>query len=446
LSIGISNPGCSQVGLSTPGGIDPGAGGAGLAKVQPAQVLGDPYKNPELFEWLDSLEGVPDFLGPAETDAERAGWSGWQRSGNHYFALTGVTMPGLALAFLIAMAGRVVADLPTAALGLEKAPVSPILAAIVLGLVIRNAIGLPTVYEAGLQLALKKVLRIGVALLGIRLSLYAAGTIGLVALPIVTICIATALVVVTRIGSFVGLPARLSTLIAVGTAICGNTAIVAMAPVIEAEDDEISYAVGCVTLFGLVALVFYPFLSHGLFGGDAHLAGLFLGTAIHDTAQVAGAGLVYLAQYGTSDALDSATVTKLIRNMFMLVVIPVMAYLHQRSGRKVGVSGSTRAQLKQAVPLFVFGFLAMSLLRSVGDIGDRPFGILTPELWDQMIELTTFVASLCLAVAMAAVGLGTSMSRLRGLGLKPLAVGLAAAALVGCVSFVLVRTFGSFAL
>jgi uncharacterized integral membrane protein (TIGR00698 family) len=416
-----------------------------LAKVQPAQGLGDPYKNPELFEWLDSLEGVPDFLGPAETDAERAGWADWQRSGNHYFALTGVTMPGLALAFLIAMAGRVLADLPTAALGLEKAPVSPILAAIVLGLVIRNAIGLPTVYEAGLQLALKKVLRIGVALLGIRLSLYAAGSIGLVALPIVTLCIATALLVVTRIGSVVGLPARLSTLIAVGTAICGNTAIVAMAPVIDAEDDEISYAVGCVTLFGLVALVFYPFLSHGLFGGDAHLAGLFLGTAIHDTAQVAGAGLVYLAQYGTPDALDSATVTKLIRNMFMLVVIPVMAYLYQRSGRKVGSSGSTRAQLKQAVPLFVFGFLAMSLLRSVGDIGDRPFGLLSPELWDQMIEVTTLVASLCLAVAMAAVGLGTSMSRLRGLGLKPLAVGLAAAALVGGVSFVLVQAFGSFA-
>ena len=417
-----------------------------MAKVQPAHGLGDPYKNPELFEWLDSLEGVPDFLGPAETDAERAGWSDWQRGANHYFALIGVTMPGLALAFLIAMAGRVVADLPTAALGLEKTPVSPILAAIVLGLVIRNAIGLPTVYEAGLQLALKKVLRIGVALLGIRLSLYAAGSIGLVALPIVTVCIATALLLVTRIGSFVGLPARLSTLIAVGTAICGNTAIVAMAPVIEADDDEISYAVGCVTLFGLVALVFYPFLSHGLFGGDAHLAGLFLGTAIHDTAQVAGAGLVYLAQYGTPDALDSATVTKLIRNMFMLVVIPGMAFLAQRTGKSAGAAGSTRAQIKQALPLFVFGFLAMSLLRSVGDIGDRPFGILSPEFWDQLIEVTTFVASLCLAVAMAAVGLGTSMSRLRGLGLKPLAVGLAAAALVGGVSFVLVRTFGSFAL
>jgi uncharacterized integral membrane protein (TIGR00698 family) len=417
-----------------------------LAKVQPAQGLGDPYKNPELFRWLDSLEGVPDWLGPAETDAERAGWSTWQRHGNHYFGLVGATMPGLALAFLIAMAGRVLADLPTGSLGLEKTPISPILAAIILGLVIRNAVGLPTVYEAGLQLALKKVLRVGVALLGIRLSIGAAGSIGLVALPIVSICIVSALLIVTRIGRVVGLPARLSTLIAVGTAICGNTAIVAMAPVIQADDDEVSYAVGCVTLFGLMALIFYPFLSHGLFGGDAQLAGLFLGTAIHDTAQVAGAGLVYLAQFGTADALDTATVTKLIRNMFMLVVIPVMAYLHQRSGQHAGSKASTRAQIKQALPLFVFGFLAMSLLRSLGDMGDQPFGLLSQEIWEQTIGVTTQIASLCLAVAMAAVGLGTSMSRLRGLGLRPLAVGLAAAALVGGVSFVLVRTIGAFAL
>ena len=327
-----------------------------MAKVQPAEGLGDPYKNPELFEWLDSLEGVPDWLGPAETDAERAGWSDWQRAGNRYFALAGATMPGLALALLIAMAGRLLADLPTAALGFDKTPISPILAAILLGLLIRNAIGLPNVYEAGLQLALKRVLRFGVALLGIRLSLYAAGSIGLVALPIVTVCIVTALLFVTRIGRVFGLPARLSTLIAVGTAICGNTAIVAMAPVIQAEDDEVSYAVGCVTLFGLLALIFYPFLSHGLFAGDAHLAGLFLGTAIHDTAQVAGAGLVYLVQYGTPDALDSATVTKLIRNMFMLVVIPVMAYLHQRGGRSIGKATSTRAQIKQAGPTLRFRF------------------------------------------------------------------------------------------
>lgn len=301
---------------------------------------------------------------------------------------------------------------------------------------------MPTVYEAGLQLALKRILRIGVALLGIRLSLAAAGTIGLVALPIVFCCIATALFFVTRIGAMVGLPPRLSTLIAVGTAICGNSAIVAIAPVIEANDDEVSYAVGCVTLFGLVALIVYPYLGHILFEGEPTLVGLFLGTAIHDTAQVAGAGMVYLAQFGTPEVLDSATVTKLQRNMFMLAVIPLMAFYSQRSRQ----TSSVGAQIRAALPLFVFGFLAMSLLRTIGDVGPHPFGLLSPETWHAFIATATQTAMLFLTVAMAAVGLGTSFTRLRGLGFKPLAVGLAAALLVGIVSYVLVKAIGPMAI
>ena len=85
--------------------------------IRPARNLGDPYRNPELFEWLDSLEGVPDWLGPAETDAERKGWAPWQRTGNHYFGLAGSTLPGLALAGLIALAGQGLADLSGAAMG-----------------------------------------------------------------------------------------------------------------------------------------------------------------------------------------------------------------------------------------------------------------------------------------------------------------------------------------
>jgi uncharacterized integral membrane protein (TIGR00698 family) len=407
--------------------------------VRPAKHLGNPYDNPALFEYLDSLEGVPDLLGPGETEAEREGWSDWQRAGNERFAALGAWAPGLALAAAVALAGGSIAEGSAGLLGLDKTPVSPILVAILLGLGIRQAVGLPRTYEPGLQLALKRILRVGVALLGIRLSLTSLGTIGLVALPVVVVCIASALFLVTRIGRWVGLPPRLAILIAAGTAICGNTAIVSLAPVIRAEDDEVSYAVGCITLFGLAALVAYPFVSHGLFGGDATLAGLFLGTAIHDTAQVAGAGLVYLVQYASPDALESATVTKLLRNMFMLIVIPGAAWLHQRGGSGQTVPGGLAAQLKQAVPLFVFGFLAMSVLRSLGDLGDRPFGVLEPKTWTALIDGVTGVSSFCLAIAMASVGLGTSLTRLRGLGLRPLMVGLVAALLVGGVSYSMIR-------
>lgn len=389
------------------------------------------------MRWLDSYEGVPEWTDPAETAAERESRSPLGQRLYEWFAVAGVTLPGLALlAGLAALATVFARAFGVSLLGLERSPVSPILVAILLGLAIRNTIGLPAVYDAGVRLGLKRVLRVGVALLGIQLSFGAAGRIGLVALPIVIGCIVTALALAGVIGRRLGLPPRLATLIAVGTAICGNTAIVAIAPVIGADDDETSYAVGCITVFGLIALISYPFLAHALFAGDAERAGLFLGTAIHDTAQVAGAGLLYMQHYGDAAALETATVTKLVRNLCMLVVIPGMALLHQR-----GQTGAQRlrADWRQAVPGFVFGFLALTALRSVGDLGARPFGVLTPETWRASIDAAGWLSSACLTIAMASVGLGTSLARLRSLGVRPLAAGLATALLVGAVSFALIR-------
>ena len=160
-------------------------------------------------------------------------------------------------------------------------------------------------------------------------------------------------------------------------------------------------------------------LGHALFSGEPTLVGLFLGTAIHDTAQVAGASLVYLAQLGTPELLEIATVTKLQRNMFMLAVIPLIAFAPRHECPRTPLS----SQLRKAVPLFVFGFLGMSLLRTVGDFGDRPFGLLRQETWDAAIAASTQIAALRLSLAMAAVGLGTSFARLRGLGIHPSASG-----------------------
>ena len=402
-----------------------------------ARVPNNPYENPELAQWLGSFEGVPEWTDPAETAEERDARSDRLDRANQRFAWLGVMLPGVALAAGIAGLSGLGAPLLGSALGFDQSPVSPILLAVVLGLAIRNTIGLPDVYEPGLRLCLKRILRIGVALLGLRLSLSAAGIIGLAALPVVAGCIVAALLLARGIGRQLGAPKRLATLIAVGTAICGNTAIVATGPLIGAEDDETSYAVGTITVFGMMALLTYPFLAHSLFAGDPVLAGLFLGTAIHDTAQVAGAGLMYLQQYGDAIALDTATVTKLVRNLCMLVVIPGVALLHRsETGR------TRRLDLREALPLFVLAFVALSALRTLGDLGAEPFGFLSPETWAGWIEVAGSASSLCLAVAMASVGLGTSLSRLRSLGLRPLGMGLAAALGVGVMSFLLVRLVG----
>ncbi|MGA0234399.1 MAG: YeiH family protein [Alphaproteobacteria bacterium] len=340
-------------------------------------------------------------------------------------------VPGVVLALVLAILGDLLADLIGVQLmGLPKSPISPIMMAILLGILVRNTLGLQQRFAAGVRFSLVRILRLGIVLLGIRLSLGEAGEIGLKALPVIVACIAAALVLVTYISKRLGLSTRLGTLIAAGTGICGATAIVAVSPTISAKDDETSYAIACITLFGVVAMLAYPFLAHLMFGGDAFRVGLFLGTSVHETAQVAGAGLVYQQFFGSPQALDTATVTKLVRNLGMLVVIPLLSIIYHRSSQQSEAAPS----LWSMVPLFVIGFAVMSLIRTIGDLGDPAFGVLSVEAWQTTVKYTKQLAEVCLGIAMAAVGLGTSLAGLRQIGMKPLFVGLFSAMLVGGVS------------
>jgi len=409
------------------------------------KTTGNPYHDPQLAAWLGSFEGVPDW--PAAERQPKAATGGpMQRRAHAGMQRLGEVLPGAVLAVALAIIGSRLAQwVGVSLLGYENTPLSPVLAAILLGLVIRNTVGLPSNYDHGLRLCVKKILRIGIALLGIRMSFVAAGAIGLAGVPVVLGCIAAALVLVTWINRKLGLPRRLGSLIAVGTSICGVSAIVATSPVINADDDETSYAVATIALFGMVALFTYPFFAFWFFAGDAHLAGMFLGTAIHDTSQVAGAGLTYQQQFDAPDALNTAVVTKLVRNVCMAAVIPLMALLYHQRRSTTEDEGSVHRgapSWQQMVPMFVLGFLAMTVLRTVGDMGDYAFGVLDAQTWGALIADTKTAATWCLAIAMGAVGLNTSLGRLKHLGWKPCVVGFAAALLVGAVSVALVTLCG----
>ncbi|HEY1381237.1 MAG TPA: putative sulfate exporter family transporter [Gemmataceae bacterium] len=398
---------------------------------------------------LDSMEGVPEWPSPAESKAERTGRGPLAARLHDRFAALGPLLPGVCLALgLAALGGWVAGWLGTSVLGFAKSPISEITVAVILGLVLRNAIGLPAVYEKGLRLCGKEVLRFGIVLIGLRLSLPEVGKLGLAALPVIVGCIAVALVAVTWINRALGLPRRLGSLIAVGTSICGVSAIAATAPVIDAEEDEVSYSVACITLFGLLALFCYPKLANTMFGDDhPERAGLFLGTAIHDTSQVAGAGLMYQEQFTAPKALAAATVTKLTRNVCMAAVIPLVGFLYHRRGEGHGGVPAERVgrlRLAQAVPLFVVGFVLAAAVASVADVGERPFGVLSKAGWKGFKDTALTASQWCLTVAMAAVGLGTGLSRIRRLGWKSFAVGLAAAVIVGGVSAALITVLGPY--
>jgi uncharacterized integral membrane protein (TIGR00698 family) len=348
---------------------------------------------------------------------------------------------GIGLAVFVSVAAGFVADwFGVSILGFEKSPVSAIMMAIVLGMLLANSIKLPDSIQPGLKFCTSAILKFGIMLLGIRLSLTGAGQFTLVALPFVIAAIAIGLFTVGLLGRYMGLSRQLSGLIAVGTSICGCTAIVATAPLIKANESEVSYAVACITVFGLAAMFFYPVLAHQIFATQPELAGLFLGTSIHETAQVAGAGMMYEAQYNAPVALDVATVTKLVRNLCMIAVIPLVGILY---GREQGQDGATKINFLAMIPWFIVGFALMSAIRTIGDIGDKPFGLLEPTEWQEIVAFLKESAEQCLLVAMAAVGLTSMFAGIIKIGMRPFALGLFAAVLIGGVSFGLISLFAA---
>ncbi len=348
-------------------------------------------------------------------------------------------LPGLLLAASLAVASQWLAQwLGSSVLGLSKSPVSAVTLAILAGLLIGNLVNLPSTMAAGLTFAVATVLRIGIGLLGLRLSLFEAGAIGLKGLPVILCAISSALLAMTYLRRRFSLPVNLGILIGVGTSICGATAIVAAAPTIRAREEEVSYAVACIAVYGMVAMVCYPFIAHWLFEANSLRAGLFLGTAVHDTAQVVGAGMTYAQFYGDERALEVATVTKMIRNLAMIVVLPVIAIMH----RPAHAPGASPPSWFRLVPLFIIGFAAMSLLRAAGDVstgavnanGNTVFGVLSGDQWQAFVDAVKGVADMLLATAMAAVGLTTRFAGIRRIGLRPLGAAMLCALVVGMAS------------
>ena len=353
------------------------------------------------------------------------------------------SIPGLLLCFTVATIGFVASDfIGKDLLGFEKSPISSIMLSILLGMLIANLINLKESFNAGFNISLKYILKFGIICLGIRLGLSDIARIGFLGLPVVISCIVFTLLLVNYLSKLLNVESKLAALIAVGTSICGATAIVATGPVIKAKKEEITYAIANITIFGIIAMLAYPYLAHYLFSGNDQSIGLFLGTAIHETAQVAGAGLIYAQQFDSPQTLDFATVTKLVRNVSMIIVIPLMGYLYlSNEEKKTGSSFS----ILSVFPLFILGFILLGLIRTFGDYSianeQRALFFLDEETWLVTINSVKLIAEVSLGIAMSAVGLSTKLSSLRELGIKPFYVGFVAAFCVGVISFIGVNLF-----
>ena len=287
------------------------------------------------------------------------------------------------------------------------APVFSILIGMLLSFVKR-----PYYLEEGIRVSSKKILQYSIIFLGFSLDLGLVARVGAQSLAVMLFTLAAAFLTAHFVGKSLALDANTKILIGVGTSICGGSAIAATAPVIEADDKEVAFAISTIFLFNIVAVFLFPALGH-LFGMSDDRFGLWAGTAINDTSSVVAAAFSY-----SDEAGRYATVVKLTRT---LMIVPITLFLALARKRGSGGKGG-RIRFARIFPWFVLGFLAASLSRTAGILPDR------------ICSLLNETGKFGICAAMAAIGLNTKPRRLVENGIRPILLGLACWAAVALVS------------
>ena len=348
-----------------------------------------------------------------------------------------VIIPGIILAFVLYTLSQGFNNIIGIELmGYSKSPISTAMIAILLGMFFGNFFKIRESFQQGLDFTREYLLKLGIICLGIQLKPFEFLDFGKVAIPLIIICIISVLIVIKLLIKKLKIPTRMAYLISIGSTVCGTTAIMATAPVIKANKNEVSYAIANITLFGILSMLIYPYFANIYFNGDTLLVGLFLGTSIHETSQVAAAGLIYEQQFDSPETLNIATITKLIRNTFLIVMIPLFALLYNR-----GQTKEKSYSLLNIFPYFVLGFVGMIILRNIGD------EIYTTQSnWIESINMIKLFSKIFLTMAMAAIGLSTNLKDIQNMGFKPFIVGFIAMLTVGLVCIVTIESYLKFSI
>ncbi|MCU1395036.1 MAG: hypothetical protein JWM34_3464 [Ilumatobacteraceae bacterium] len=293
--------------------------------------------------------------------------------------------------------------------------ISPLVIAVGLGAVLANTVGVTATVRPGTQLAAKRLLRVGVVLLGFQLSLGELRALGLPGLGVVAVTVAATFFGTRWAGRKLGLSEGMSLLVATGFSICGASAIAAVEGIADADDDEVAFSVALVTLCGTLAIFVLPTVGH-VVGLHGVAYGNWVGASVHDIGQVVAA-----ATPGGAAAVKAAVIVKLTR---VVLLAPLVAALSIARNRRTGSAPVAAGHRRPAiVPLFVVGFLAAITIRTTG------------VLPTHVLDGIKFVQTLLLAAALFGLGCGVDIARLRRVGGRPLLLGLISWALVAGVAF-----------
>ena len=319
-------------------------------------------------------------------------------------------MPGFLLSVLIASGAKFIESLlPVHIIGAS-------VIALFIGMII-NHFWKPAWLVAGLKFTSKKILRIAIILLGTSLSVNVILSVGKMSLLVMVFTLLTCFGGGYFIGKLLGLNWKLSNLISAGTGICGGSAIAAIAPVIDAEDTDIAYAMSATFLFDMAMIVLFPVMGN-LLGLSDMAYGLWAGTAVNDTSSVVAAGYAFSEAAG-----DYATMVKLTRTLSIIPTVLIFAFINLRLKKKAGkADGGKRVTFTNLFPWFIVGFLLMAIINSLGFI---------PE---DVSAFSKDLSKFLMVTSLSAIGLNTSFKDMKKAGIAPMIHGFIISALVVVVA------------
>lgn len=313
--------------------------------------------------------------------------------------------------------------------------------AILLGMILTLIIKDKSKMQMGITFTSKKILQYAVILLGFGLNLSTILKTGKQSLPVIVSTIATSLIVAYILHKIMKVPSKISTLVGVGSSICGGSAIAATAPVIDADDEEIAQSISVIFLFNVVAALIFPTLG-GILGLSNDGFGLFAGTAVNDTSSVTAAATAWDGIHG-SNTLDTATIVKLTRTLAIIPITLVLAFIRIRAEKKnVNNNGSgKKIDFKKIFPMFIIYFVLASVITTVvTSVFADNSAVLNGA--NSVFGFLKNLSKFFIVMAMAAIGMNTNIVKLVKTGGKPIFMGFCCWVAIAAVSLVMQKVIG----
>lgn len=296
--------------------------------------------------------------------------------------------------------------------------------AMFIGMALNRLLGSNRTFAPGIQFTSKKILKFAIILLGLSLNISTVLHVGRMSLTVMVFTLLTCFGGGYFIGKALGLNWKLSNLISAGTGICGGSAIAAIAPTIDASDDDVAYAMSATFLFDMVMIVLFPIMGRAL-GMTDQAFGIWAGTAVNDTSSVVATGYAF-----SEGAGDFATMVKLTRTLSIIPTVITFAFIQlgirRREAAAAGAAGELKADfsIRKIFPWFILGFVAMSVAASLFPVPAA------------LVAGTKKLSKFLMVSALAAIGLKTSFANLRKSGIRPMIHGFIISALVVIVALV----------